>query len=399
MRTKKLLITLGALSAITLAGAIAVSCGTSSTAKSASNTTTPTTAQSPRVAISDPDNPRWLKAQKELLAAFDSHKIGAVSSIVKDQTQQNSFIDSAVAGGTKGLIIGAVDGNTVSGSVTAAAGKGVKVVAYDRLISGTDKYDWYTTFDNSNVGELQGLYLLSGIYKKMDAPFKTMEEAVAHATANKLSEESFVYTLGGGPSDNNSSLFYGGAKKVIDAVMKVDSNLKFARNNESFEVAAVDNWDYSKAQSGTQTFLTSFAKKDKIVAVLAPNDGMANAAITALKQLKLDTSKISITGQDFNDDAIMHIKAGDQLMTIYKPDSSLAKVAVAILKEIMKEENASKTPEQVFELVKASLPDDLKTMVTLDKTQYKSTDTHNINTIILTPTVVTKTNISQYEGK
>ncbi|ADE19371.1 substrate-binding domain-containing protein [Mycoplasma crocodyli] len=398
MKTKKLLIGLGAMTALAALSVAAISCENKTNKDT--QTTTPVTAESPRIAISDPDNPRWLKAQKELLAAFDTHKVGAVSSIVKDQPAQNAFIDAAVAGGTKGLIIGAVDGSAVAGSVNGAATKGVKVVAYDRLIKGTDKYNWYTTFDNSKVGELQGLYLLSSIYGQIAKPFATEKEAVEYAKAHNLAAESFVYSLAGSPTDNNAPLFYKGAKKVVDAVMAVDKNLKYARaEKESFETAAVDNWDYSKAQASMSAFLTSFANKDKLVGVISPNDGMANAAIASLKGAQIDVKKVSITGQDFNADAIKNIKSGEQLMTIYKPDSSLAKVAVAILKTIMDDANKTKSPAEIFAIVKELLPAELKGIVTLDSEQYKSTDTHKINTIILVPTVVTKTNIAEFEGK
>ena len=46
----------------------------------------------------------------------------------------------------------AIDGTTLSGALQKAADKGVKVIAYDRLIRGSKNVDYYTTFDNFQVG-------------------------------------------------------------------------------------------------------------------------------------------------------------------------------------------------------------------------------------------------------
>jgi putative multiple sugar transport system substrate-binding protein len=37
---------------------------------------------------------------------------------------------------------------------------GVPVIAYDRLLTGTANVDYYTTFDNYGVGQIQGQYIV-----------------------------------------------------------------------------------------------------------------------------------------------------------------------------------------------------------------------------------------------
>ena len=55
----------------------------------------------------------------------------------------------------KVLVIAAIDGTTLSDVLQKAADKGVKVIAYDRLIKGSKNVDYYATFDNFQVGVLQ----------------------------------------------------------------------------------------------------------------------------------------------------------------------------------------------------------------------------------------------------
>ena len=57
--------------------------------------------------------------------------------------------------GVKVLVIAAIDGTTLSNVLQKAADKGIKVIAYDRLIRGSKNVDYYATFDNFQVGVLQ----------------------------------------------------------------------------------------------------------------------------------------------------------------------------------------------------------------------------------------------------
>ena len=68
--------------------------------------------------------------------------------------------------------------------------------------------------------------------------------------------------------------------------------------------------------------------------MLAANDGLGNAVISALKQRKLKA--IPVTGQDATPQGIQHILAGDQCMTVYKAvqkeADAAAQLAIALSK-------------------------------------------------------------------
>ena len=95
---------------------------------------------------------------------------------------------------------------------------------------------------------------------------------------------------------------------------------------------AVERWDNQRALTIFEQMLQR--TNGKIDASIAANDGLANAAISALKARKLPN--IPITGQDATVQGIQHILAGEQLMTVYKPiqqeADAASKVAIALAK-------------------------------------------------------------------
>jgi len=134
-----------------------------------------------------------------------------------------------------------------------------------------------------------------------------------------------IAELNGSPTDNNATLF----KNGYDSVLKP----KFA--DGTFKKVAdqsVPDWDNQKALTIFEQMLQK--SSNKIDGVLAANDGLGNAAISALKQRKLP--QIPVTGQDATLEGLQNILNGDQCMTVYKAikketDASAA-LAVSLLK-------------------------------------------------------------------
>src|SRR3954466_8607775 len=103
-----------------------------------------------------------------------------------DIPNQLAQIENMVTKGSKVLVIAAIDGTTLSDVLQKAADKGVKVIAYDRLIKGSKNVDYYATFDNYQVGVLQAQYIENAL---------------------KLKEGKGPYNIelfGGSPDDNNA---------------------------------------------------------------------------------------------------------------------------------------------------------------------------------------------------
>ena len=99
---------------------------------------------------------RWISDGNSMVKEFTALGYTADLQYAEDDIpNQLAQIENMVTKGAKVLIIAAIDGTTLSDILKKAHGAGVKVFAYDRLISKTADVDYYTTFDNFGVGVLQ----------------------------------------------------------------------------------------------------------------------------------------------------------------------------------------------------------------------------------------------------
>ncbi|MEA5155543.1 sugar ABC transporter substrate-binding protein [Raineyella sp.] len=200
----------------------------------------------------------------------------------QDAAKQQQQAESAMTQGAKVLVLDAVDGKSAVTIVNEAKAKGVKVVAYDRFIAGAD---YYVSFDNIKVGQLQATTLVDILHQ-----------------AGKTSGD--LVMVNGSPTDANAADFKSGAHSVLD--------------KSGFTIKAeydTPDWSPDKAQAFMESQLTTV--KPNLVGVYAANDGTAGGVITALKAGGV-SPMVPVTGQDAELTGIQRIVAGDQAMTVYK---------------------------------------------------------------------------------
>lgn len=209
----------------------------------------------------------------------------------------------------------------------------VKVISYDRLITKAD-VDYYISFDNEKVGELQA------------------QEIVKH-----VSKGNFAY-IGGAETDNNAILFRKGAMSVLQPLIdKGDIKLVY----DKYTV----DWNPDIAQSNMQEALNS--SSNNINAVVAANDGTAGGVISTLTSAGL-AGKVAVSGQDAELNGVKRIVAGTQTMTVYKSINLIAQQAAEMA-------------------VKVAKGEEIETSTTVDNNQI------NVPSILLEPIPVTKENI------
>jgi D-xylose transport system substrate-binding protein len=204
------------------------------------------------------------------------------SNANQDAAKQQQQAEAAITQGANVLVLDAVDGKSAATIVQNAKSQGVPVVAYDRFIAGSD---YYVSFDNKKVGELQGTGLVDAMKK-----------------AGKTSGD--IVMINGSPTDANAADFKAGAHSVLD--------------NSGYKVAAefdTPDWSPDKAQAWMESQIG--AVKANLTGVYAANDGTGGGAIAALKGGGVNPLP-PVTGQDAELAAIQRILAGDQALTIYK---------------------------------------------------------------------------------
>ncbi|MFD3539370.1 sugar ABC transporter substrate-binding protein [Streptomyces sp. NPDC058662] len=292
------------------AGAMAVSlaaCGSAKEAGGGAKESGADKGEAIKVGLLLPENQtaRYEKFDKPLIEKKVADLTGGKGEVVyanakQDATTQNSQVDTMITNKVDVLIIDAVDSKAIAGAVKRAKDKGIPVVAYDRLAEGP--IDAYTSFDNEEVGKVQGKALLEALGDK--------------------AKSGQIVMMNGSVTDPNAKLFKQGAHSVLDGKVNVGK-----------EYDTVE-WKPENANTNMAAALSAIGK-DKIVGVYSANDGMAGGIITALKAAGLSPLP-PVTGQDAELAGVQRIVAGEQFMSVYKPyapeAAAAAEMAVALAK-------------------------------------------------------------------
>jgi D-xylose transport system substrate-binding protein len=222
------------------------------------------------------------------------------SNADQDAAKQQQQAEAAITRGADVLVLDPVDSASAASIVTRAKQSKIPVISYDRLITDAD-VDYYISFDNEQVGKLQG----ESLVKALESPSGKQ-----------------IVMINGAPTDNNAKLFKTGAHSVLD-----QSGVKIGKEYDT------PDWSPDRAQSQMEQAITALGKTN-IDGVYAANDGTGGGAIAAMKSAGLNPTDIPVTGQDAELAAIQRILAGEQYMTVYKaikPEAeAAARLAVAL---------------------------------------------------------------------
>ncbi len=273
-----------------------------------------------------------------------------------DIPNQLAQIENMVTKGVKVLVIASIDGTTLSKVLQSAADKGIKVIAYDRLIKGSKNVDYYATFDNFQVGVLQASTIVDKLgLKEGKGPFN-------------------IELFGGSPDDNNAFFFYDGAMSVLKPY--IDSGKLVVRSKQmGMDKVGTLRWDGAVAQARMDNLLSAYYGKDKVNAVLSPYDGLSIGILSSLKGVGYCTAQQPcpiVSGQDAEVPSVKSILRGEQYSTIFKDTRELAKVTANMVDGVM----AGKAPEvndtKTYNNGVKVVPSYLLKPVAVDKSNWES---------------------------
>ena len=266
-------------------------------------------------------------------------------------TEQQNQISSMVEQGAKVIVVGAIDGSQLGTQLKDAKASGATVIAYDRLLLNTDAVDLYIAFDNYKVGQLQGQALLDGLKaRKGNGPYN-------------------IELIAGSPDDANSAPFFNGAMSVLEPKIK-DGTLVVPSGQTTIEQVSTQGWKAENAQKRMDTILAGTYTNKNLDGILSPNDTLARAAMTSVKQAGKPTPVV--TGQDSEVESVKSIMAGEQYSTIYKDTRELVKQTIQTVKDLQ----AGKDPQ-------------------VNDTKSYNNGVKVVPAYLLTPVIVTKDNAAQ----
>ncbi|WP_016699387.1 sugar ABC transporter substrate-binding protein [Actinoalloteichus spitiensis] len=288
---------------------------------------------------------RWEGFDKPYLErAFEEAGVDADIQNAQGDIQRFSTIaDQMIQRGVDVLAtvnLSSESGATVQRKATAA---GITTVDYDRLTLGGEA-DYYISFDNVRVGELQ-----------------------AEGLVNCLGdvEGAEIIEIQGSPTDNNASLFQEGQRQVLQPLY--DSG-----EYELVDSQPIDQWNNQRGGTTFQQILT--ANGGNVDGVVAANDGLAGAVINVLRQSGL-AGTVPVTGQDADPEALRSILLGEQCMTVYKPVSREAQALVDLALALAGGDEGA-AEEQVTGSVADEVGD------------------REVNAVLLEPVLVTRDNVA-----
>ncbi|WP_374723500.1 D-xylose ABC transporter substrate-binding protein [Calidifontibacillus erzurumensis] len=259
------------------------------------------------LSVSDLTLERWQHDRDFFVAKAE--ELGAevlVQSANGDEAKQLSQIQNMLSQDIDALVIIAINSDALSTVVDQAKAEGIPVLAYDRLINGSE-IDAYVSFDNVRVGEMQAEYLVEKVPKGK------------------------YFLMGGSPTDNNAKMFREGQMNVLQPLI----------DKGDIEIVGdqwVKGWDANEALKIMENALT--ANNNNIDAVVASNDNTAGGAIQALQAQGL-AGKVVISGQDADLAAVQRIAEGTQTMTVYKPIKVIAEKSAEVAVQLAKGEKVT----------------------------------------------------------
>jgi D-xylose transport system substrate-binding protein len=248
---------------------------------------------------------RWENGDRPALEkAFKD--AGFTTDIQNAQGDTSKYATLAQQQLTKGCgVMLLVDYNNAGVQVAQKAkAQGIPVIAYDRPIQGAD---YYVSFDNFHVGELEGQMVVDGL-----------------KTSGKDAAAAQVVYVGGDPTDGNAKQFHDGADSVMSA----------AGIKPAFETQGT--WDGAKAGTFFEQAYTALG--GNIDAVWVANDTNAASVISVLDK---NGKKVPVSGQDASPAALQNILLGKQAATVYKPFQLEAKAASDLAIQLLKGDKPS----------------------------------------------------------
>jgi D-xylose transport system substrate-binding protein len=238
------------------------------------------------------DYPGFAAEMKKLCASCKVIYQNADADAARQQQQFNSVISQ----GAKVIVLDPVDSTAATSLVKMAQGQGIKIIAYDRPIPQA-KADFYVSFDNQGIGKAIA-----------DSLVKHLKD-----TGVTAKEGQGVLQINGSPTDAAAGLIKKGIHEGLD--------------NSGYPILAeydTPEWAPPKAQQWASGQITRFG--DKILGVVAANDGTGGGAIAAFKAAGVNPVP-PVTGNDATIAALQLIIAGDQYNTISKPSEIVAAAA------------------------------------------------------------------------
>lgn len=212
-----------------------------------------------------------------------------------DEAQQLKLGYQMIDDGVSVLVICPVNNNTIAPLVRDAIKRGVKVIAYNRIINNVD----YDAFSTNDVAYIANEWC---------------------SDALRVAPKGNYAIIGGDRFDKNAVVLMTNIEAALKpSVDRGDINIVYK--------SYTDGWSKGLAQYNTTQILNSYGSE--LSAIISCYDELASGAIEALKEVGLE-GKVPVYGQDALLVGVHNVNDGYQRMTIFHPFKELGENAALL---------------------------------------------------------------------
>lgn len=251
-----------------------------------------------------------------------------------DVDMQIEQIQGMIDAGAEFLVISAIVNDSLGEVLAGAKDRGVTIISYDRLILETPDVDYYASFDNYQVGVLQGQHIIDGLALHV---LHDDTDDMDHMESGLLHEHN-IELFSGDPNDSNSEYFFLGGLDTLER-HTYHNMLNIISGETEQHQTATEGWSGEVAKERMARLLEEHYTDKPIHAILSPYDGISRGIVEAL----VDAGYVPgshdfpiVTGQDAEAASVKAIRdEKGQSQTVFKDTRQLADVAIDMITAIM----------------------------------------------------------------
>ena len=273
------------------------------------------TSGNKNVAVCFPNTtPSWERNGKALQRYLEEDGFTVDMKISSTSDEQVAQAVEAIKTKPRCVVIGAIDSSAFAQALEETKSYNVPIIAFDRIIFGTDAVTYYASYDNDAVGEAQALYFETVLnLRNGGGPYN-------------------IEFFAGGTTDNNSHIFLRNIMNIFDPYLK-SGKLVCKSGQTDFDSVTVKDWYAENARPRIKELLSKYYNGETLHAVIAPNDEIAGVILDEFQ--KAGKPLPLICGLDADPAALDRIRKGQQTFTVAKDPEVLTLKCFRMIKAVV----------------------------------------------------------------
>ena len=274
-----------------------------------------TSGHNKTVAVCFPNTtPSWERNGSALQKYLEEDGFTVDMKISSTSDEQVAQVVEAIKTKPGCVVVGAIDSSAFAKALDETKSYNVPIIAFDRIIFGTDAVTYYASYDNDAVGEAQALYFETVLnLRNGGGPYN-------------------IEFFAGGTTDNNSHIFLRNIMKIFDPYLR-NGQLVCRSGQTDFDAVTVKDWYAENARPRIKELLSKYYNGETLHVIISPNDEIAGVILDEFQ--KAGRPLPLICGLDADPAALDRIRNGLQTFTVAKDPAVLTLKCFRMVKAVV----------------------------------------------------------------